>query len=227
MRVPGIRRAVTAVGGLLLVTVSFDCAYAQAVEVGAGLAVSCRSGNRAPCQEIQGRVDAVHVSWWTTGSLVLEARAAHLDVSDHRIVPVTQSVGQNRNFSRSYTVRDQQRTSLQASAIYHFRDTEVIRPFIGGGFGSVWWRAEAFCESRQIDCQSVLPAEAPGVRSREWVVSFAAGVAFEAWQNTIVRFGLRDTTIPAAPISLGNENTRRRALNAQMPEIFLNVGYRW
>lgn len=224
MRVMGV---VGATAGLLLAMLCPDRACAQTVEVGAGVALSCRSNEITPCQDVWGRVDAVHVSWWRTSSLVIEARLARLDGPDRRIVAVTERVAQNRYFSRSYTVRDERRTALQGSVLYHFRDTQMLRPFIGGGIGSIWWRGDAFCETRQIDCQSVLPAESPGLRSREWVVSFAGGLAVEAWRGTIVRFGMRHTALPSTRFSRGNEETRWRELSSQLPEFFMNVGYRW
>jgi hypothetical protein len=211
----------------LLVMLDSGRAFAQAVEVGAGIAYSCRSDDITPCKYPWGRVDAVHVSWWNSPSLVLEARLAHLDGPDSRIVAVTERVADNRFFSRSYTLRDEQRTALQGSVLYHFRPARQFRPFIGGGIGSLWWRGEAFCEARQIDCQSVLPADAPGVSSREWVISFAGGLAFEASRGVIIRSGVRDTAIPSTMFPRGDDGARRRAVTGQLPELFMNIGYRW
>ncbi len=109
----------------------------QAVEVGAGISVSCHSDDIEPCKDAGGRVDAVHVSWWSSPSLVVEARVAHLAGPDSRIVAVTERVTDNRFFSRSYTLRDERRTALQGSLLYHFRPNRQIRPFIGGGVGSI------------------------------------------------------------------------------------------
>jgi hypothetical protein len=117
---------------------------------------------------------------------------------------------------------------LQASLLYHFRPGRQIRPFVGGGVGSLWWRGDAFCDARQIDCQRVLPEDAPGVlRDREWVGSFAAGLAVEAGRGVIVRGGIRDTMILSAPWIRNNESARHRAVQGQLPEFFFNVGYRW
>jgi hypothetical protein len=213
--------------GFLLVMLDSGRVFAQAVEVGAGLSLSCRSDDITPCKDVWGRVDAVHVSWWSSPSLVLEARVAHLDGPDSRIVAVTERVADNRFFSRSYTVRDERRTALQGSVLYHFRPTRQIRPFVGGGIGSLWWRGEAFCEARQVDCQRVLPADAPDVSSREWVISFAGGLAVEAWRRTIIRTGVRESAIPSTMFPRTNDEARRRAVTGQLPEFFMNIGYRW
>jgi hypothetical protein len=221
-------RVATVLAGVLLVMLDSGRAYAQAIEVGAGLSLSCQSDEVTPCEDVWGRVDAVHVSWWSTPSIVVEARIAHLAGPDRRIVAVTERVADNRFFSRSYTLRDERRTALQSSLLYHFRPTGQLRPFIGGGIGSVWWRADAFCEARQVDCQSVLPTDAPGVSSREWVISFAGGLAVEAWGETIIRTGVRDTAIPSTMFQREfDDEARRRRVTGQLPEFFMNVGYRW
>jgi hypothetical protein len=112
--------------------------------------------------------------------------------------------------------------------LYHFRAGRPIRPFVGGGVGSVWWRGEAFCDWRQVDCQLVLPDDAPGVlRAREWVASFAGGLAVDGWRGVIVRGGLRDTVVPSTMWRRSDDGARRRAVRGQLPEFFLNIGYRW
>jgi hypothetical protein len=65
------------------------------------------------------------------------------------------------------------------------------------------------------------------VSSREWVVSFAGGLAVEAWRGTIIRTGVRDTAIPSTMFPRGNDESRRRAVTGQLPEFFMNIGYRW
>jgi hypothetical protein len=220
-------RVAIVLAATLLVILDSRQAFAQAVEIGAGIALSCQSDEITPCEITWGRVDAVHVSWWRSPTLVLEARLAHLDGPDSRIVAVTERVADNRFFSRSYTLRDERRTALQGSVLYHFRPPRQLRPFIGGGIGSLWWRGEAVCEARQVDCRSVLPTDAPGVRSREWVISFAGGLAFEVWRGTIIRTGVRDTAIPSTMFSRRNDEARRRAVTGQLPEFFMNIGYRW
>jgi hypothetical protein len=203
-------------------------ADAQAVEVGAGVALSCKSVDHSPCTYKWGRVDAVHVAWWRSASLVVEARAARLEGPTTRIEAVTERVSPTRFVSRSHTLRDERRTALQASLLYHFRAGRPIRPFVGGGVGSVWWRGEAFCDWRQVDCQLVLPDEAPGVlRAREWVASFAGGMAVEAWRGVIVRGGVRDTVVPSTLWRRSDDGARRRAVRGQLPEFFVNLGYRW
>jgi hypothetical protein len=170
-------RVTTVLAVFILLMLYPGRARAQAVEVGAGVALSCKSLEQSPCAYKWGRVDAVHVAWWSSPSLVVEARAARLEGPTTRIVAVTERVSPTRYFSRSYTLRDERRTVLQASMLYHFRPGRPIRPFVGGGAGSLWWRGEAFCDRHQIDCQRVLPENAPGVlRAREWVASFAGGV---------------------------------------------------
>jgi hypothetical protein len=201
---------------------------AQAIEVGAGVALSCKSVGHSPCTDTWGRVDAVHVAWWRSSSLVVEARAARLEGPTTRIVAVTERISQTGYFSRSYTLRDERRNVLQASMLYHFRPGRPIRPFVGGGGGSLWWRGEAFCDSRQIDCQRVLPEDAPGVlHERQWIVSFVGGLAVEAGRGVIVRGGVRDTLNPTTVWRRSDDGVRRRAVRGQLPEFFLNIGYRW
>jgi hypothetical protein len=203
-------------------------AHAQTIEVGAGVAFSCKSVDTDFCTYEWGRVDAVHVSWWRSPSLVFEARAARLEGPDTRVVAVTERVGPTSYFSRSYTVRDERRTALQASMLYHFRPGRSIRPFIGGGVGALWWRGDAFCDWRQVGCQAVLPNGAPGVQhDRAFIVSFAGGMAVEAGRGVIVRGGLRDTQIPSTMWRRSDDSARRRAVRGQLPEYFLNIGYRW
>jgi hypothetical protein len=202
-------------------------ARGQAIEVGAGVALSCKGVEQSICAYTWGRVDAVHAAWWSSPSLVVEGRVARLDGPATRIVAVPERISPTQNFYRSYSFRDERRTVLQASLLYHFRDGRLVRPFVGGGFGSIWWRGEAFCGREQIDCQRVLPPDAPGVlRAREWVASFAGGVAVEARHGAIVRFGLRGTEIPATTFNRSEESLRR-AVRGQLPEFFVNAGYRW
>jgi hypothetical protein len=222
-----MRGAAVLVGAVLLGLCS-DHARAQGLEVGAGVALSCKSVDYSPCSYQWGRVDAVHLAWWRSPSLVIEARAARLEGPTTRIVAVTEPIGPRAYFSRSYTLRDERRTVLQASMLYHFRARRVVRPFLGGGFGALRWRGEAFCDSYQVDCQSVLPDGAPGVlREREWVVSFAGGAAVEPWRGLILRGGVRDTAIPSTMWRWSDDGARRRAVRGQLPEYFLSAGYRW
>jgi hypothetical protein len=221
-------RVTTVLAVFILLMLYPGRARAQAVEVGAGVALSCKSLEQSPCAYKWGRVDAVHVAWWSSPSLVVEARAARLEGPTTRIVAVTERVSPTRYFSRSYTLRDERRTVLQASMLYHFRPGRPIRPFVGGGAGSLWWRGEAFCDRHQIDCQRVLPENAPGVlRAREWVASFAGGVAVDAWRGAIFRGGVRDTVIPSTLWHRSDESARRRAVRGELPEFFFNIGYRW
>ena len=221
-------RFATIVGGSALLALSPAHASAQGLEVGASAAVSCKSVEYTLCSDHWGRVDGLHVAWWSSASLVLEARAARLEGPVTRIVAVTERVGPTQYLSRSYTLRDERRTVLQASVLYHFRPGRPMRPFVGGGVGSLWWRGEAFCDWSQIDCQRVLPTGAPGVlREREWVVSFAGGIAVEAWRGLILRGGVRDTAIPSTMWRRSHDSARRRAVRGELPEYFFSVGYRW
>jgi hypothetical protein len=200
----------------------------QTVELGVGLALSCKSVEYSFCTYKWGRVDAVHGAWWRSPSLVFEVRAARLDGPATRVVAVTERVSENRYFSRSYTLRDERRTALLASMLYHFRPGRTLRPFIGAGTGVMWWRGDAFCDRDQIDCRSVLPEQGPGVLdAREWIVSFAGGLAVEAGRGVLIRGGSRETTIPTSFGRWGNDSVRRRAARGQLPEYFLSVGYRW
>ena len=198
-------------------------ARGQAVEIGAGLALSCQSSEDSLCADKWGRVDAVHAAWWSTPSLVVEARAAHLDGPATRTVAVTERVSPTQYFSRSYTMRDERRTVVQASLLYHFRPGHPVQPFVGGGAGFLWWRGEASCDAGQIGCQRVLPMDTPGVlHARDWVVSFAGGVAVHAWRGTIVRTGIRHTSIPSISWNQNDD----RPIRGQLPEFFVTIGYR-
>jgi hypothetical protein len=211
----------------MLVVLSARPAQAQAFEVGGGIALSCKAIEGSPCEHVWGRVDAGHFNWWASPSLVIEARAARLDGPTTRIVAVQEQIGVRQYFYRSYTLRDERRTLLQASVLYHFLPGHTIRPFVGGGAGSIWWRGEAFCSRDQVECQQVLPAEAPGgLHDREFVASFAGGVAIETGRGVILRGGLRETVIPATAWRL-SESAQRRAVQGQLPEMFFSVGYRW
>ncbi len=202
-------------------------ARAQGIEVGGGVALSCQAIEESPCEYKWGRVDAAHVAWWSTPSLVVEGRVAHLDGPQTRIVAIPVSLTGTDRFYRSYTLRDERRTVIQTSVLYHFRAGHPVRPFVGGGVGYLWWRGETFCAADQIDCPRVLPADAPGVlHARDWVVSFAGGVAVEAWRGTIVRAGLRNTADPSAFWRVNDEGTLRRAVRSELPEFFLSVGFR-
>jgi hypothetical protein len=221
-------RVATVLAVVVLLMLHPGRASAQAVEVGAGIALSCQSVDISPCTYKWGRVDAVHVAWWRSPSLVVEARVARLDGPSTRIVAVTERISPTQLFSRSYTLRDERRTVLQASMLYHFRPGRPMRPFIGGGLGSLWWRGEAFCDARQFECQTVLPSDAPGpLRARECIASFAGGLAVEAWRGTIVRTGVRNTFVPSTAFRRSSESVRHRAIRGELPEFFFNVGYRW
>jgi hypothetical protein len=202
-------------------------ARAQTFEVGAGIAVSCHTIEQSLCSDEWGRTDAVHVAWWASPSIVVEARVARLDGPDTRVVAIPERITGRDTFYRSYTLRDERRTVLQASVLYHFLPGRPVRPFVGGGVGALWWRGEAFCDRGQIDCQRVLPPEAPGpLRAREFVTSIAFGAAVDAGYGLIVRGGVRDASIPSSMWDRSEENSRR-ALRGQLPEFFLSVGYRF
>jgi hypothetical protein len=64
-------------------------------------------------------------------------------------------------------------------------------------------------------------------RAREWVASFAGGLAFDAGRGVIIRGGVRDTAIPSAVWRTRDESVRRRAVRGQLPEFFISAGYRW
>jgi hypothetical protein len=219
-------RVTTVLAVFILLILNAGRVSAQAVEAGAGVAFSCKSVDMSPCTYTWGRVDAVHVAWWRSPSLVVEARGARLEGPQTRIVAVPERISPTQTFSRSYTLRDERRTLLQASLLYHFRPGRTMRPFIGGGLGAMWWRGEPFCDSRQIDCERVLPDDEVQ-RAREWVSSFAGGLAVDAGRGVIVRGGVRDTMIPSTVWRRRDESVRRRIDTGKLPEFFFSVGYRW
>jgi hypothetical protein len=219
-------RVATVLAVFILLMLDPERAWAQAIEAGAGVAFSCKSVDTSPCTYKWGRVDAVHVAWWRSPSLVVEARGARLEGPRSRIVAVPETVSPTGTFFRSYTLRDERRTLLQASVLYHFRPGHTIRPFVGGGLGALWWRGDAFCDSRQIDCKRVLPEDTVQ-RAREWVGSFAGGLAFDAGRGVIVRGGVRNTMIASTAWRTRDESVHRRADRGQLPEFFFSAGYRW
>src|SRR5690349_20296912 len=114
-------RIATRLAVVVLLAVCPGRAGAQAIEVGAGVALSCKAIEQDFCTYKWGRVDAAHVAWWSSPSLVVEGRVAHLDGPATRIVTVAERISPTQNYSH-YSLRDERRTLLQASLIYHFRD---------------------------------------------------------------------------------------------------------
>ena len=110
--------------GLLLVPAS---AGAQSVEVGAGLSVSCEPLEYSPCHRRWGTANALYANWWITDTAAIELRVTRLDGPASRIVAVGEEVSPHAWFYSSYALSDEHRTVVQASWVYHFRDTHVLQ----------------------------------------------------------------------------------------------------
>jgi hypothetical protein len=85
-------RVATVLVVFILLILDPERACAQAIEAGAGVAFSCKSVDLSPCTYNWGRVDAVHIAWWQSPSLVVEARGARLEGPQTRIVAVPEAV---------------------------------------------------------------------------------------------------------------------------------------
>ena len=200
---------------------------AQSVEVGAGLSVSCEPLEFSLCHRKWGTASAVYGNWWISDGIALELRGARLDGPDSRIIAVGEEIAPHATFYRSYLLQRERRTLAQASVVWHFRNTRVVRPFVGGGPGVLWWKGDSSCPPSLIGCERVLPTAAPRRLERTAVVfGVTGGVAFQAPNGVIVRSGIRGA-------STWNDLTRyaRQApiedLPRGLPEYFASVGYRW
>ena len=105
-------RIATMLAVVVLLAVCPGRVSAQTIEVGAGVALSCKAIEQDICTYKWGRVDAGHVAWWSSRSLVVEGRVAHLDGPSTRIVAVKERISPAQNFYRSYSFRDEERTLL-------------------------------------------------------------------------------------------------------------------
>src|SRR5262245_17171343 len=165
---------------------------AQGVEVGAGLAVSCEPFEYSFCHRNWGTTSAVYGNWWVSDGGALELRGARLDGPQSRIIAVGEEIAPHSTFYRSYLLQGERRTLVQASYVYHFRNTHVVRPFVGGGPGVLWWKGESSCPRALIGCERVSPNGAPGrLEHTTMVLGFTGGVAFQAPNGVIVRSGIR------------------------------------
>ncbi len=216
---------VIAVAGLLFAS----AATAQSVEIGAGVALSCEPFESSWCHRTWGQVGALYGNWWTTNSLAIEFRGAHLAGPASRIVAVGEQIAPHERFYRSYVVHDERRTLLQTSVVYHFLDTRPVRPFIGGGPGILRWAADASCPRELIECERVIPEGRAGRLSHStWVLSFVGGVAFSPWKGLTLRGGVRAASHPVALWRIASEADRPpNHLADQLSEYYASVGYRW
>jgi hypothetical protein len=218
--------AVVAAAGFIFAA---SIASAQSIEVGAGVSLSCEPLESSWCHRRLGNTGALYGSWWATDSLAIELRGAHLAGPASRIVAVGEQIGPHEWFYRSYAVRDERRTLLQGSVVYHFLDKRPVRPFVGGGPGILWWAADATCPRELIDCQRVLPEGRAGRLSHStWVLSVVGGVAVHAWRGLTLRGGVRGTSHPVALWRLAADADRPPNHRAdELSEYFGSVGYRW
>src|SRR5512145_1085467 len=170
---------------------------AQGVEVGAGLAVSCEPLEYSLCHRKWGTVRAVYGNWWISDRGALELRGARLDGPQSRIIAVGEEISPHATFYTSYLLQRERRTLVQASFVWHFRQMHVVRPFVGGGPGVLWWKGNSSCPPSLIGCERVLPNGAPGrLEHTALVFGFTAGVAFQAPIGVIVRSGIRSVAGP-------------------------------
>jgi hypothetical protein len=198
--------------------------HAQSLEVGAGLGVSCEPHEYSFCPRKWGTAVAVYGNWWVSDNIALELRGARLDGPQSRLIPVGEKTSDHSTFYRSYLLQRERRRMLQASFLYEFRSTHVVRPFLGGGPGVLWWAGDSSCPRSLIECSRVIPG---GTASRldetTLVLGFTGGVAFQAPNGVVVRSGVRGVSSwnePARP-------ARSDDLPRGLPEYFVSVGYRW
>jgi hypothetical protein len=197
---------------------------AQGVEVGAGLAVSCEPLEYSLCHRKWGTASAVYGNWWVKDGIALELRGARLDGPQSRIIAVREEISPHSTFYRSYLVQSERRTLVQASFVYQFRNTHVVRPFVGGGPGVLWWKGESSCPRSLIECERVIPTGAPGrLEHRAVVLGFSAGLAFQTPNGVIVRSGIRGVS---SWTDLARQ-ARIEDLPRGLPEYFASIGYRW
>lgn len=202
-------------------------AHAQGLEVGAGLAVSCESLEESPCHRKWGTVGAIYGAWWFSGNLGLELRGARLDGPQSRIIPIGEEISPHATFYTSYLLQRERRRLAQASLVWQFRNSSVVRPFVGGGPGVLWWRGESSCPRTLIGCERVVPRGAPGpLAHTAAVIGFTGGVAFQAPNGVVVRVGVRDVS-NRLDLRRGARRTRIEDLPRGLPEYFASVGYRW
>jgi hypothetical protein len=200
---------------------------AQGVEVGAGLSVSCEPLEDSICHRHWGTVSAVYGNWWISDGVAIEVRGARLDGPQSRIIAVGEEISAHATFYRSYLLRDERRTLAQASVVWHFRNTQVVRPFVGGGSGVLWWKGDSSCPRELIDCQRVLPNGAPGrLEHTSLVFGFTGGVAFQAPNGVVVRSGVRSVSRWDSLARQGRQE-RLADLPKGLPEYFASIGYRW
>ena len=197
---------------------------AQGVEVGAGLAVSCEPLEYSLCHRKWGTASAVYGNWWVKDGIALELRGARLDGPQSRIIAVGEEISPHSTFYRSYLVQSERRTLVQASFVYQFRNTHVVRPFVGGGPGVLWWKGESSCPRSLIGCERVIPNGTPGRLERTAVVfGVTAGVAFQAPNGVIARSGIRGVSSWTDLV----RQARTEDLPRGLPEYFASIGYRW
>jgi hypothetical protein len=197
---------------------------AQSVEVGAGLAASCEPLEYSICHRKWGTTSAVYGNWWVSDSVALELRGARLDGPQSRIIAVGEEISPHSTFFRSFLLLSERRTLVQASVVYHFRNTHVVRPFLGLGPGVLWWKAESSCPRSLFECERVIPNGAAGRLEHTAVVfGVTAGLAFEAPNGVFVRSGIRG--VSSWP-DLARQ-ARIEDLPRGLPEYFASIGYRW
>jgi hypothetical protein len=197
---------------------------AQGVEVGAGLSASCEPLEYSICHRKWGTTSAVYGNWWVSDGIALELRGARLDGPESRIIAVGEEISPHATFYRSYLLQSERRRLVQASVVYHFRDTHVVRPFVGGGPGVLWWKGESSCPPSLIGCERVIPNGAQGqLEQTVFVFGFTGGVAFQAPNGVIVRSGIRGVS---SRTDFARQS-RTEDLPRGLPEYFVSIGYRW
>lgn len=199
-------------------------ARAQGVEAGVGLAVSCEPREYSFCHRNWGTASAVYAHRWVSERIAVELRGARLDGPQSRIIPVGEEIEPNHTFYRSYLLQSERRRLVQASFVYQFRNTHVVRPFFGLGPGVLWWKGESSCPRSLFECERVIPNGAPGrLEHRAVVFGGMAGLAFQAPNGVIVRSGIRGVSSWSDLRRQGRIQNLPRGL----PEYFASIGYRW
>jgi len=199
-------------------------ASAQTIELGAGLATSCEPFEDSICHRKWGTTRAVYGNWWVSEAIAIELRGARLDGPQSRIIAVGEEIAPHSTFYTSYLLQNERRTLVQASFVYHFLKAHVVRPFVGGGPGVLWWTGESSCPRSLLGCERVIPNGAPGrLEHTAVVIGFTAGVAIQSPHGVIVRSGIRGA---GSWTDLARQ-ARVRDLPRGLPEYFASIGYRW
>jgi hypothetical protein len=197
------RLAVAAIAIVLITSAGATRLSAQTVEVGATLAGSCTGSDGSFCDESDLLTTGLFGSVWFGDLFEVGGRVAGLARGDVQF---------DRPVSGSIT--DRARFLVQGDAVWHFRQGQVLRPFVGFGIGGFRDRRTVTCTPPGCEPQLGLTGLRPGTQS-VWHSDRAiiVGVSALPTERVRVRGGLR------------YHNPFRDEL--ALSEWFVGVGYRF